>query len=138
MAQPAALPPPSAPPPHSPLAVGLRLLIVPALVLLVLILVLASVGGTLRWMVVNEAGTRWLLTHLPWVETRGFEGALFGDHWRADRVVLTWAGGKQSVTLEGLVAEGLYIFDIRTRINTGVTFGSALAAQFQHTRTQAA
>ena len=93
--------------PHSALYLGLRLLIVPALVLVLLLLVLAAVTGTLRWMLVNEAGTRWLLTHVPGVETRGFEGALFGDHWRADRMVLSWAGGKQSITLEGLAAEGL-------------------------------
>ncbi len=107
--EPSALPPPSPPlaPPPSALRLGLRLLLMPALVLLLLLLVLASATGTLRWMLVNEAGTRFLLTHLPWIESRGFEGALFGDHWRADRMVLSWAGGKQSITLEGLAAEGL-------------------------------
>jgi len=89
------------------LGAGLQLLAVPALVLLLLLLVLGLMFGTGRWLVASESGTRWLLTHLPWVQTQGFEGALFGDHWRAERVVLSWNKGQQSVTLEGLQADGL-------------------------------
>ncbi|MDZ7592385.1 MAG: translocation/assembly module TamB domain-containing protein [Rubrivivax sp.] len=69
-------------------------------------LLLGTAGGV-RWLLFHEAGSRWLLESLPAVQVSGFRGALLGDHWQADRVQVTWAGGEASLTLEDLRADGL-------------------------------
>lgn len=84
---------------------AVRMLVMPALILVLLLLALALVGATLRWLLASQSGSRWLLAHVPGIEVQGFEGALMGERWRADRVRVSVAG--TSVTLEGLVAEGL-------------------------------
>ena len=71
------------------------------------LVVLAVLGGAMRWLLVTESGSRWLLAYAPYVEATGFSGALLGDHWHADRLHITWAGGQASLTLEDLRADGL-------------------------------
>jgi translocation and assembly module TamB len=73
---------------------------------LILTLLLGLAGGV-RWLLFHEAGSRWLLDSLPAVQVSGFRGALLGDHWHADRVHVSWAGGEASLTLEDLRADGL-------------------------------
>lgn len=102
--------PPAADPPAAPrsrLATSLSLLQPLWLVLGAAIVVLALLGGALRWLLVTEAGSRWLLARAPGVEATGFKGALLGDHWHADRLRISWAGGQASLTLEDLRADGL-------------------------------
>jgi translocation and assembly module TamB len=81
---------------------GRRLALAGAVALLALLAVLA---GTTRALLQSDAGTRWLLARTPQVEAAGFSGALLGENWRAER--LRWSNGTQSVTVEGLAAEGL-------------------------------
>jgi len=100
----AAGPPPA---PRTRLAAALSLLQPLWLVLGFALVVLVLLGGTVRWLLFTEAGSRWLLARAPAVEASGFSGALLGERWHADRVRITWAGGKASVTLEDLRADGL-------------------------------
>ncbi|HSQ71390.1 MAG TPA: hypothetical protein VLM87_03135, partial [Rubrivivax sp.] len=71
------------------------------------LLAIALLAGLLRWLLVTEEGSRWLLARTPQVEATGFSGALLGDHWHAERVRITWADGRASLTLEDLRADGL-------------------------------
>jgi translocation and assembly module TamB len=73
---------------------------------LVCAVLLLLAGGT-TWLLTTEGGSRWLLERTRAVEVTGFRGALLGDHWHADRVRITWAGGQASLTLEDLRADGL-------------------------------
>ncbi|CAD5372257.1 conserved hypothetical protein [Rubrivivax sp. A210] len=108
MAEAAPAPPPPGPPaPPGPLGLCLQLLSMPALVLLLLALVAGAGYAGARWLLASDEGARWLLAHQPWVEARGFEGSLLGGQWRAERLVVRWAGGQQSATLEGLDAGGM-------------------------------
>ena len=77
------------------------------LVLVLALVVLLLLAGTVRWLLFTEDGSRWLLARAPAVQASGFSGALLGDHWHAERVRITWAGGLASVTLEDLRADGL-------------------------------
>ena len=93
--------------PLRPVATGLGLLMpVLSIVALLLLLLLGGAGGT-RWLLFNEDGTRWLLAHAPMVKVKGFKGALLGERWQAEQVTLSWDGGKASVTLDDLVADGM-------------------------------
>ena len=103
-APPAGGPPP---PPRRLLAGGLGLLQPLWLVLGFAVMVLALLAGTVHWLLITEAGSRWLLARLPAVEATGFSGALLGDHWHADRLRIAWAAGQASLTLEDLRADGL-------------------------------
>ncbi|MBA4177524.1 MAG: DUF490 domain-containing protein [Leptothrix sp. (in: Bacteria)] len=105
----AATPPPGPPllAPARPVRTVLSLLSpLLAIVALTLALVLGAAAGV-RWLLATEAGSAWLLRHLPGVELQGFEGALAGPSWRAERLRLRWAGGTQGLLIEGLSAEGL-------------------------------
>jgi hypothetical protein len=65
-------------------------------------------GGAARWLLFSEEGARWALDRLPWVQATGFQGALLGDRWQAEKLVVRIPGGTtESVTLEGLDAQGL-------------------------------
>ncbi len=90
-----------------PIATTLRLF-KPLLGVALLIALVAGLGGAaVRWLLFQEAGARWLLSHLPMVQAEGWHGALLGDRLGAARLRVHWAGGRQSVTLTGFEAEGL-------------------------------
>jgi translocation and assembly module TamB len=91
----------------APLATSLGLLLPLAVVCAFLLLVAGTGAAVLRWWAFDEAGSAWLVARLPLVEVKGFQGALLGDRWRADRVRVTWAGGEQWVLIEGLDGQGL-------------------------------
>ena len=104
--------PPDAPMPPvlprpTPLRTVLSLLWPLAGMLSLLALTLGALAGLGTWLLTTEAGSQWLVPRLPLVQVQGFRGALLGSQWRADRVRVTWAGGKASLTLEGLRADGL-------------------------------
>ncbi len=107
MADRPAPPQPAASAPARPWAAGLGLLLPLGTVVALLLLVLAALAGAGRWLLFSEAGSRWLVDRLPFVEATGFKGALLGAHWQAERLHVSWAGGAESVTVEGLSAEGL-------------------------------
>ncbi|MDP1902312.1 MAG: translocation/assembly module TamB domain-containing protein [Rubrivivax sp.] len=94
-------------PPATPGRTGLRLLWPLASILALLVLTLGILGGLGTWMLTTEAGSQWLVPRLPLLQTQGFRGALLSKQWRADKVQFTWAGGKASLTLEDLRADGL-------------------------------
>jgi len=117
--------------PHDarPLATALRLLKPLAAVALLLALLLGTVGGVLFWLLRTEDGTRWLVTRIPHVHAEGLRGAPFGERIEADLLRVSWADGKASVTITGLVGEGMrwqWQPDARTWL--GVDF-SRLAAR---------
>ncbi len=91
----------------NPIATTLRLF-KPLLAVALLIALVAALGGAaLRWLLFKEGGARWLLSHVSAVQAEGWHGALLGDRLGAARLRVSWAGGKQSVTLTGFEAEGL-------------------------------
>jgi len=91
----------------APLRTSLSLLLPLAVVVAFLLLVAGGFTGMARWFLFDEAGTQWLLQRLPLVQVKGFQGALLGEQWKADRVELTWNQGQESVTLEGLATSGM-------------------------------
>ncbi len=68
-------------------------------------LVAALAVAGLAWLARSDEGSRWLMTHLPGIETRGWQGALLGNAWSADRLVVRVAGVE--VAIDALVASGL-------------------------------
>jgi len=78
----------------------------PWLVAVPVVLAAGAVGGV--WgLLHSDAGTRWLGTRLPFVTAEGTRGALFDDVFEADKVVVRWDFGRQSVTVTGFRGEGL-------------------------------
>jgi len=105
-----ALPPPTDTGPHGrprPLSAALRMLLPLALVLAVAMLLLGLGVAAVRWALTTDNGSRWLLERLPYVSASGWKGALLGDRWQADQLRITWDGGRQSLTLDQVQAEGL-------------------------------
>jgi translocation and assembly module TamB len=100
-----ALPAPA--PPARPLAAALRLLMPlwAMLALLALVVLAGSLGA--RWLLLDEAGTRWLLARVPGVQVTGLQGALLGDTLRAERLQVRW-GKANRVDIEALQAQGLH------------------------------
>jgi len=101
-------PPAPAPPVAAarPVAAALRLLlplwgVLGALALLTLAALFAG-----RWLLLDEAGARWLLARVPGLQISGLQGALLGDTLRAERLQLTWGAGNR-VDIEQLQAQGL-------------------------------
>jgi translocation and assembly module TamB len=91
----------------APLFTAFGLLLPLGVVVAFLLLVGGIAAGFVRWMLLDEAGTAWLLQRVPGLQVQGLQGALLGPRWQAERLVFTWSGGKASATLEGLRAEGL-------------------------------
>jgi translocation and assembly module TamB len=89
------------------LRTGLRLLLPLASIMALLLVMLGAAGGALRWLLATEEGSHWLLQRLPMVEMKGFQGALLGESWRAERLRVSWDGGRQWLLLEGLAGDGL-------------------------------
>lgn len=77
-------------------------------VLLMAVVALALLAAGAGWLMLGENGSRWLLQRLPSVEVQGFRGALLGESFAADRVQVRWAGGRSSLRIEDLRAEGLH------------------------------
>ncbi|MCW5634777.1 MAG: translocation/assembly module TamB domain-containing protein [Rubrivivax sp.] len=72
------------------------------------VLAAVALAWAARWVLFTEAGTAWLLGHLPMVtEARGVQGALLGPRWQAERLRVQWDGGRQWLLLEGLVSDGM-------------------------------
>ncbi|MEO8058947.1 MAG: translocation/assembly module TamB domain-containing protein [Burkholderiales bacterium] len=84
---------------------GLRWLLA-AVGVLALLLVTAAVG--IGWALRSEAGTAWVLTHVPGVQVDAPKGLLLGD-FEARRVQIKLPGGSNSVTLTGLGWRGLSV-----------------------------
>jgi translocation and assembly module TamB len=83
-------------------------LLQPVLAMLVLLAVVGSaVGGAAVWLLRSADGTAWLLPRLPGLQVSGVQGALLSDRFSIDQVVVRWDGNQQSVTIDGLRAEGL-------------------------------
>ena len=102
--------PPSAAHPHqaaTPLRTSLSLLVPLGMVMAALLLVIGTATAVVRWWLLDEAGSQWLVQRLPLVQVQGFRGALLGPSWQADRFHVTWDGGKASLTIEGLSASGM-------------------------------
>ena len=96
-----------APPPGGPWRAFWHLLQPVLAVLLLLGLVGGALGGVAVWLLRSAEGTAWLLARLPGLEVQGTEGALLSDAFAAERIVVRWDGGQQSVRVDALRARGL-------------------------------
>ena len=90
----------------APLVTSLGLLLPLAVVIAFLLLVAGTAAAVLRWWAFDEAGSAWLVARLPVVEVKGFQGALLGERWQAERVRVPW-GADQWVLIEGLDSRGM-------------------------------
>jgi translocation and assembly module TamB len=90
----------------APLVTSLGLLLPLAVVVAFLLLVAGTAAAVLRWWAFDEAGSAWLVARLPVVEIKGFQGALLGDRWQAERVRVPW-GDDKYVLIEGLDSRGM-------------------------------
>ena len=79
-----------------------------AWVLALTLLVLGGLAATLHLLLQREAGTRWLLQQVPGLSVQGWQGALVGDRWRAERLRFEWDGGRAAVELRQLDAGPLH------------------------------
>lgn len=79
-----------------------------AWVLALALLVVGGVAATLHLLLQREAGTRWLLQQVPGLSVQGWQGALIGDRWRAERLRIEWDGGRSAVELRQLDAGTLH------------------------------
>ncbi|MBS0306554.1 MAG: translocation/assembly module TamB domain-containing protein [Proteobacteria bacterium] len=98
------------PPPEAraaPLATTLRLLLPLAMMVSLLLLVGGALYGGARWLLASEDGARWLLGVLPGVQAEGVRGTLLGPRFEAERLRVQWAGGEESVHIEGLDLQGI-------------------------------
>ena len=93
--------------PAQPVKTALRLLWPAVWVLALLAIALGALFGGAVWLLRTEGGTQWLLARLPGVQVSGLRGAFLSERFEAERVRIQWDGGKQSVTIVGLVGEGL-------------------------------
>ncbi len=91
----------------APLRASLSLLLPLAVVVAFLLLVAGGFTGVARWFLFEEAGTQWLLQRLPLVKVQGFQGALLGQSWKAERLELTWNQAREWVIIEGLASSGM-------------------------------
>ena len=90
-----------------PLRTTLRLLLPLASIVALLLLVFGGAAGGLRWLLLTEGGAQWLLPRLHGVEITGARGALLGDSWHAERILVRWGTNGQQALIEGLQAEGM-------------------------------
>ena len=97
-------------PPAAPGGVGRALwhLLQPVLAMaLLLALVGGAMVGTAVWLLRSPEGTAWLLARLPGVQVTGTAGALLSEAFAAERIEVRWDQDRQSVTIDGLRAQGL-------------------------------
>jgi translocation and assembly module TamB len=94
-------------PPGGPLRALWQLLQPVLWVVLALALVAGALGGVAVWLLRSADGTAWLLARVPGLEVQGTRGALLSDRFGAERVVVRWDQGRQSVTIEALQGQGL-------------------------------
>lgn len=93
--------------PATPVRTGLGLLLPLLAVAALLVLLLGGLAGGLRWLLVTDAGSAWLMQRLPQVQVQGFSGSLAGPSWHADSLRLPWAGGQKWLLIEGVTATGV-------------------------------
>ena len=110
--------------PARPVATAFGLLMPLLMVLMLSLVLIGSVVGGARWLLGTEAGATWLLQRLPGVQVEGWRGALWGPDWSADKLQARWAGGKESVLIEGLQAQGV---ELRWRPSAGAWIGLEMA-----------
>jgi translocation and assembly module TamB len=91
----------------APLRTALSLLLPLGMVIACLLLLAGGVTGLVRWWLLEEAGSQWLVQRLPMVKIEGFRGTLAGPQWQADRVRVEWGSGKSWLVIEGLSATGV-------------------------------
>ncbi|MDE2370285.1 MAG: translocation/assembly module TamB domain-containing protein [Burkholderiales bacterium] len=116
MDEPAATPAPAPAAAHAggkaPPLSALRLVLRLALPALGVLLLLAAAAGALLatayQLLATDAGTRWLLTHLPHVEVAGSRGALLGPAWQADGLRIDWDSGRAGVAVDAPRVDGLH------------------------------
>ena len=89
-----------------PWATGAGLLLPLAIVLGLVVVLVGGIVFAVRWALFTEPGAQWVLGRVPYIEAKGVKGALFGADWQAERLKFTWAGGKASLLLEDVSAEG--------------------------------
>jgi len=65
----------------------------------VALLLALALAATLHVLLQREAGTRWLLQQLPGVSVQGWQGALLGGRWQAERLVVSWDQGRARAEL---------------------------------------
>ncbi|MBL8289378.1 MAG: translocation/assembly module TamB domain-containing protein, partial [Rubrivivax sp.] len=91
-----------------PLRAGLSLLVPLAWVLAIGAACALALTTFARWVLFEEEGTAWLLARAPMVaEARGVRGALLGPRWQAERLRITWDGGRQSLLLHDFESDGM-------------------------------
>ncbi len=73
-----------------------------AWVLALALLVLGGVAAALHLLLQREAGARWLLQQVPGLSVQGWQGALLGDRWRAERLRFEWDAGRAAFELRQL------------------------------------
>ncbi|MEY3253583.1 MAG: hypothetical protein RL227_2556, partial [Pseudomonadota bacterium] len=71
------------------------------------LLVVLLAAGTLHTLLMREAGTRWLLQQVPGLTVQGWQGALLGGRWQAERVRVEWDDGRASAVLEQVQIDGM-------------------------------
>ena len=76
-------------------------------VLLLLMLIGAAALATAVWLLRSPEGTAWLLARVPGLEVKGLRGALLSDAFGAERLVLRWDQGQQSLAIDELQGSGL-------------------------------
>ncbi len=91
----------------APLATSVSLLLPLAIVVVFLLFVGGGAAALARWWLFDAAGSLWLVQRLPLVQVQGFQGALLGESWLAERVELRWGKDEESVTIEGLASSGM-------------------------------
>jgi translocation and assembly module TamB len=92
-----------------PVRTCLGLLLPLLCIVALLLLLLGGLFGGARWLLASEDGTRWLLARLPMVQVQGFQGALLGGQWRAEKLRVEWGpkDARQWLLIEGLAADQL-------------------------------
>ncbi|MBS0446566.1 MAG: translocation/assembly module TamB domain-containing protein [Proteobacteria bacterium] len=81
----------------------------PALIALLLVLLLGAMAaaGFAAWLLRSEAGSAWLLAHVPGVEVRGVRGRLWGD-FQAGHLAIALPDGTRIVA-DGLAWQGMTV-----------------------------
>jgi translocation and assembly module TamB len=91
----------------APLKATLSLLLPLAVVMAFVLVVVGAATAVVRWWLLDEAGSAWLVQRLPLVQVRGWQGALLGERWHADELRVSWAGDAQWLQVDGLDSEGM-------------------------------
>jgi len=134
--------PPSTLHPHAaarPWATALSLLAPLAWVAGAALGVLALGALALHLLLQREAGARWLLGQVPGLQVQGWQGALGGERWQAERLRYSWDQGRSVLVIESLDASGLrWRWRPHTEAWLGLDIGQLDAARVTLTTASAA